>query len=288
MQQLGASVDIFADAASRLGDEGKTPFYAAIDGKLAAIIAVADPLKPSSVTAIHTLKSMGIDVVMVTGDNRRTAHAIARQVGIDHVVAEVLPAGKVEAIHALRLGEAARPLPNPSPQGGGTSSAAPSGTRSATVFTKERGAGHLSSPPLWGRCRQAEGDFGRHGPRKLAFVGDGINDAPALAEADVGIAIGTGTDVAIESADVVLVGGELSGVVAAIAVSRATMRNIRQNLFWAFGYNVALIPLAAGVLYPAFGLTLSPMIGAAAMAMSSTFVLANALRLKTFKSEETS
>lgn len=226
MQKLGASVEIFSDAASRLGDEGKTPLYAAVDGRLAAIIAVADPLKPSSVDAIHALKAMGVEVVMVTGDNRRTADAIARQVGIDKVVAEVLPEGKVQAIHDLR----------------------------------------------------ADG-------RKLAFVGDGINDAPALAEADIGIAIGTGTDVAIESADVVLVGGELTGVVSAIAVSRATMKNIRQNLFWAFGYNVALIPVAAGVLYPAFGLTLSPMIGAGAMALSSVFVLGNALRLKTFKAE---
>ena len=228
MQKLGASVGTFADAAKRLGDEGKTPLYAAIDGKLAAIIAVADPLKPSSVKAISALQSMGIEVVMVTGDNRRTAEAIARQVGIDKVVAEVLPEGKVEAIHDLR----------------------------------------------------ANG-------QKLAFVGDGINDAPALAEADIGIAIGTGTDVAIESADVVLVGGELTGVVSAIAVSRATMKNIRQNLFWAFGYNVALIPVAAGALYPAFGLTLSPMIGAGAMALSSVFVLGNALRLKTFKAEYT-
>jgi Cu+-exporting ATPase len=227
MQKLGASVETFSDAASRLGDEGKTPLYAAVDGRLAAIIAVADPLKPSSVDAIHELKAMGVEVVMVTGDNRRTADAIARQVGIDKVVAEVLPEGKVQAIRDLR----------------------------------------------------ADG-------RKLAFVGDGINDAPALAEADIGIAIGTGTDVAIESADVVLVGGELTGVVSAIAVSRATMKNIRQNLFWAFGYNVALIPVAAGVLYPAFGLTLSPMIGAGAMALSSVFVLGNALRLKTFKAED--
>jgi len=158
---------------------------------------------------------------MVTGDNRRTAQAIARQLGIERVVAEVLPEGKVKAIHEMRAGG-----------------------------------------------------------RKLAFVGDGINDAPALAEADIGIAIGTGTDVAIESADVVLVGGELSGAVAAIAMSRATMTNIKQNLFWAFGYNVALIPVAAGALYPAFGWLLSPMIAAGAMALSSVFVLGNALRLK--------
>ncbi|NTF06819.1 copper-translocating P-type ATPase [Agrobacterium rubi] len=222
MEKLGLSVEPFADTAQKLGDEGKTPLYAAIDGQLAAIIAVADPLKPSSIDAIKALKAMGIEVAMVTGDNARTAQAIARQVGIETVVAEVLPDGKVQAIKNLK-------------QGGKT----------------------------------------------LAFVGDGINDAPALAEADIGIAIGTGTDVAIESADVVLVGGDLMGVVHAIEMSRATMRNIRQNLFWAFGYNVALIPVAAGALYPGFGIMLSPMIGAGAMALSSVFVLGNALRLKT-------
>ncbi|TDK37259.1 copper-translocating P-type ATPase [Rhizobium deserti] len=224
MHKLGLSVDVFAGAASRLADEGKTPLYAAVDGRLAAVIAVADPLKPSSRQAIGVLRAMGIQIAMVTGDNRRTAEAVASQVGIADVVAEVLPEGKLQAIR----------------------------------------------------------DFHKSG-RKIAFVGDGINDAPALAEADVGIAIGTGIDVAIESADVVLVGGELTGVVSAIAVSRATMRNIRQNLFWAFGYNVALIPVAAGMLYPGFGLSLSPMIGAGAMALSSVFVLGNALRLKRMK-----
>jgi Cu+-exporting ATPase len=166
---------------------------------------------------------MGIKVAMITGDNRRTAEAIGRTLGIDHVIAEVLPEGKVAALHRLR-------------EGGDT----------------------------------------------LAFVGDGINDAPALAEADVGIAIGTGTDVAIESAGVVLVGGDLLGVVNAVALSKATMRNIQQNLFWAFGYNVLLIPVAAGVLYPSTGVMLSPMLGAGAMALSSVFVLANALRLRRF------
>ncbi len=227
MEKLGLSVAEFSHMAARLGDEGKTPLYAAIGGKLAGILAVADPLKPTSVAAIAQLKAMGLSVAMVTGDNARTANAIARQVGIDHVVAEVLPAGKVEAIRDLRA---------------------------------------------------AEGGAGAD--KKIAFVGDGINDAPALAFADIGIAIGTGTDVAIESADVVLSNGALTGVVSAIAVSRATMNNIRQNLFWAFGYNVALIPLAAGVLYPAFAIQLSPMIGAGAMALSSVFVLSNALRLK--------
>jgi len=228
MAKLGLSVEAFAEASARLGDEGKTPLYAALDGKVAAAIAVADPLKPASRDAIRALQSMGVEVAMVTGDNRRTAEAIARQVGIGKVVAEVLPEGKVQAIHAMR----------------------------------------------------AEGE---QGGKRLAFVGDGINDAPALAEADIGIAIGTGTDVAIESADVVLVGGELTGAVSAISMSRATMTNIKQNLFWAFGYNVALIPVAAGALYPAFGWLLSPMIAAGAMALSSVFVLGNALRLKAVK-----
>ncbi len=221
MVKLGLSVKPFAQDAQRLADEGKTPLYAAIEGRLAAIIAVADPLKPSSADAIRSLKNLGVEVVMVTGDNARTAQAIARRVGIDRVLAEVLPEGKVQAIEELRKGG-----------------------------------------------------------RSVAFVGDGINDAPALARADVGIAIGTGTDVAIESADVVLVSGDLVGVVHAMEMSRATMRNIRQNLFWAFGYNAALIPVAAGVLYPDFGITLSPMLGAGAMALSSVFVLGNALRLK--------
>jgi Cu+-exporting ATPase len=222
MASLGLSAEVFAETAARLAAEGKTPLYAAIGGRLAAIIAVSDPLKPSSAEAIRRLQAMGLKLAMVTGDNARTAQAIAAEVGIVEVVAEVLPAGKVDALKRLSTGN-----------------------------------------------------------RRMAFVGDGINDAPALAQADVGIAIGTGTDVAIESADVVLSSGDLSGVADAIAVSRATMANIRQNLFWAFGYNVALIPLAAGVFYPAFGLMLSPMIGAGAMALSSVFVLTNALRLRT-------
>jgi Cu+-exporting ATPase len=224
MAKLGLSVGEFADAAERLGSAGKTPLYAAIDGRLSAILAVADPMKPTSAAAIGRLKAMGLRVAMVTGDNARTARAVADAAGIDDVVAQVLPEDKVEAIRAL----------------------------------------------------QAKGGT-------VAFVGDGINDAPALAAADIGIAVGTGTDVAIESADVVLSGGDLSAVVDAIAVSRAVMNNIRQNLFWAFGYNVALVPLAAGALYPAFGVQLSPMIGAGAMALSSVFVLGNALRLRRIK-----
>ena len=223
MQQLGLQVDVFADEARRMGNEGKSPMYAAIDGRLAAVLAVADPIKPSTPAAIQAMHAMGLRVAMVTGDNHRTADAIARQLGIDEVVAEVLPEGKVAAIQQLR----------------------------------------------------------QHG--KLAFVGDGINDAPALAEADVGLAVGTGTDIAIEAADVVLMTGRLTAVSDAIALSRATMRNIRQNLFWAFAYNTALIPVAAGVLYPAFGILLSPVFAAGAMALSSVFVLGNALRLRRFR-----
>ncbi len=211
-------------AVTRLADDGASPLYVAIDGKLAAAIAVADPIKPTSAAAIAALKTRGLKLMMVTGDNRRTAEAVARKAGIGAVVAEVLPEGKVSAIKDL----------------------------------------------------QAKGE-------KVAFVGDGINDAPALATAEAGIAIGTGTDVAIESADVVLVGGDLLGALHAIELSDRVMANIRQNLFWAFGYNVALIPVAAGVLYPLSGVTFSPMLGAAAMGLSSVFVLTNALRLRTAK-----
>lgn len=224
---LGGGADAVASlqaAVTRLADEGASPLYVAIDGKLAAAIAVADPIKETSAAAIAALKSRGLKLVMVTGDNRRTAEAVARKAGIDAVVAEVLPERKVSAIKDL----------------------------------------------------QAKGG-------KVAFVGDGINDAPALATADAGIAIGTGTDVAIESADVVLVGGDLLGALHAIELSGKVMGNIRQNLFWAFGYNVALIPVAAGLLYPFFGVTFSPMLGAAAMGLSSVFVLSNALRLRTAK-----
>ncbi|WP_154401533.1 HAD-IC family P-type ATPase, partial [Bordetella pertussis] len=223
MARLGLDVAVFAAEAARLGDEGKTPLYAAIDGRLAAMIAVADPIKDTTAAAIRALHGLGLKVAMITGDNRRTGEAIARQLGIDEVIAEVLPDGKVDAVKRLKA---------------------------------EHGA--------------------------LAYVGDGINDAPALAEADVGIAIGTGTDIAIEAADVVLMSGDLGGVPNAIALSQATMANIRQNLFWAFAYNVALIPVAAGVLYPVNGSLLSPVFAAGAMALSSVFVLSNALRLRRF------
>lgn len=224
MTKLGLDVAIFADTAARLGTEGKTPLYAAIGGRLAAIVAVADPIKETTPAAIAALHTLGLKVAMITGDNRRTAEAIARRLGIDEVVAEVLPEGKVAAVRKLKA---------------------------------------------------------EHG--KLAFVGDGINDAPALAEADVGIAVGNGTDIAIEAADVVLMSGNLNGVPNAIALSRATIGNIRQNLFWAFAYNTALIPVAAGVLYPIYGILLSPVFAAGAMAFSSIFVLGNALRLRRFQ-----
>lgn len=224
MAQLGLDVAPFAEEAARIGAEGKSPFYVAIDGRLAAMMAVADPIKPTTPAAIRALHALGLKVVMITGDNARTAQAIGRQLGIDAVVADVLPGGKAEAIQRLRAD---------------------------------------------------------HGP--IAFVGDGINDAPALAEADVGLAIGTGTDIAIEAADVVLMSGRLTGVPDAIALSRATMDNIQQNLFWAFVYNAALIPVAAGALYPAFGILLSPVFAAGAMALSSVFVLGNALRLRKFQ-----
>ncbi len=224
MQGLGHDLSAFTDQALRLGEEGKSPLYAAIDGRLAAIIAVADPIKPTTPAAIAAIHALGLRVAMITGDNRRTAETVARRLGIDEVRAQVLPDGKVEAVRALQTGG-----------------------------------------------------------RRVAFVGDGVNDAPALAAADVGLAVGGGTDVAIESADVVLTGGDLRGAVNAIALSRATMRNIHQNLVWAFGYNVVLIPVAAGLLFPVFGWLLSPMLAAGAMALSSVSVLTNALRLRGFK-----
>lgn len=224
MTQLGLDVNSLQPTARRLGEQGKSPLYAAIDGRLAAIIAVADPIKETTPEAIRALHALGLKVAMITGDNKATAVAIARQLGIDEVAAEVLPDGKVAALKKFRANGA-----------------------------------------------------------RVAFVGDGINDAPALAESDVGLAIGTGTDVAIEAADVVLMSGDLRGVADAIALSQATIRNIKQNLFWAFAYNALLIPVAAGLLYPLNGMLLSPMFAAAAMALSSVFVLGNALRLKRFQ-----
>lgn len=225
--QLDINLESFRSTAEQLANEGKTPIYVAIDNQIAAVMALADTLKPSTTAALKALHALGFKIAMITGDNQRTADVIARQLGIDLVVAEVSPKQKVNAVKKLR---------------------------------KEHGA--------------------------IAFVGDGINDAPALAEANLGLAIGTGTDIAIESADLVLVSGDLSGVPKSIALARATMRNIKQNLFWAFAYNAALIPLAAGVAYPAFGVLLSPMLAAGAMALSSVFVVTNALRLKSWRYEQ--
>jgi Cu+-exporting ATPase len=235
MERERVSMSEFEETAARLADEGKTPMFVVVDGRAAGILAVADTIKEDSITAIRALERMGVEVVMITGDNERTAQAIARQVGIRRVLADVLPEEKAHAVERLQA--------EGSPQ-------------------KERGG---------------------RGGRLVGMVGDGINDAPALAQADVGFAIGTGTDVAIEAADVTLVGGSLRGVVTAIEVSRATLRNIKQNLFGAFIYNVLGIPVAAGVLYPVFGVLLSPIVAGAAMAASSITVVTNANRLRFFE-----
>lgn len=224
MKENSIEVGSLGKESDRLANEGKTPMYIAIDNKLEGIVAVADTVKPSSKEAIENLHNMGIKVAMITGDNKKTAEAIAKQVGIDIVLSEVLPEDKANEVKKL----------------------------------------------------QREN-------KKVAMVGDGINDAPALAQADIGIAIGTGTDVAIESADIVLMKGDLRDVSTAIKLSKATIRNIKQNLFWAFGYNVLGIPVAMGVLHIFGGPLLNPMIAAAAMSLSSVSVLANALRLKRFK-----
>jgi heavy metal translocating P-type ATPase len=221
---LGISLESLADKAQELAAQGKTPVYMSVNNRAAAVMALSDTLKPGTAAAMQSLHQMGFTLAMITGDNRKTADVIAKTLGIDHVVAEVMPEQKVEAVKQLR-------------QQYGT----------------------------------------------LAYVGDGINDAPALAEADLGMAVGTGTDIAIESADIILVNGDLQGIPSSIALARATMRNIKQNLFWAFAYNVALIPLAAGIAYPFSGWLLSPMLAAAAMALSSIFVVTNALSLRQWK-----
>jgi Cu+-exporting ATPase len=214
---LGAKVDALAA-------DGKTPVYAAIDGKIGGVVAVADQVRPESADAIRAMKAMGLEVVMITGDNRRTADAIARLVGVDRVFAEVLPEDKARHVRELQAGK-----------------------------------------------------------KIVGMVGDGINDAPALAQADVGIAIGTGTDVAIEASDITLIRGDLRGVVSAIELSKATIRTVKQNLFWAFIYNVIGIPVAAGLLYPFTGWLMSPVMASAAMSFSSVSVVTNSLRLRRFR-----
>lgn len=221
LKHLGIPLGSHGEVAAAIAQKGQTAFFAAVDGQVAAVMGISDPVKPTSQAAIAALKRQGLKVVMITGDKPETADVIAATVGIEHVIAGVMPEGKTKAIAELGLGD-----------------------------------------------------------QTVAYVGDGINDAPALASSDVGIAIGTGTDIAIEAADVVLMGGDLMGVTDAIEISRHTLTNIKQNLFWAFGYNIALIPVAAGVLYPPFGIVLSPILAAAAMALSSIFVITNALRLR--------
>jgi len=224
MNDKEVKLEGFEKEAERLSDEGKTPVYLAVDNKISGLIAVADTLKEFSKEAVASFRNMGIEVAVITGDNRRTAAAIARELGITRVLAEVLPEDKAREVKKL----------------------------------------------------QDEGKI-------VAMVGDGINDAPALAQADVGIALGTGTDVAMEASDVTLIGGDLRNIVTAIALSRATIRNIKQNLFWAFFYNIILIPVAAGALYPFLGVFLNPMLAAGAMGLSSVSVVTNALRLRGFK-----
>jgi Cu+-exporting ATPase len=221
MQDVSANIDTLTAEADKLRTDGNTVMFLAVDSRAAGLVAVADPIKASTPEALKALKESGLGILMVTGDNRRTAEAVARRLGIEHVEAEVLPENKKAIVESL----------------------------------------------------QKKGS-------RVAMAGDGVNDAPALAQADVGIAMGTGTDVAIESADITLVKGDLRGIVRARHLSRATMRNIRENLFFAFIYNALGVPIAAGVLYPVAGILLSPIIASAAMTFSSVSVIGNALRLR--------
>jgi Cu+-exporting ATPase len=224
LRKRGVEIQGFQKVVDEYAAEGKTAMFVAVDGKLEGIIAVADLIKPDAAEAVAAMRRMGLEVVMMTGDNPRTAQAVAAEVGVDRYYAEVPPEGKADRVRRL----------------------------------------------------QQEG-------KVVGVVGDGINDAPALAQADVGIAIGTGTDVAIEASDITLIRGDLHGVVTAIRLSRATLRTIRENLFWAFIYNIIGIPVAAGVLYPVAGILLSPIIASAAMSFSSVSVVLNSLRLRRFK-----
>jgi Cu+-exporting ATPase len=223
LESYGIALNGLWEQADALGRTGATAMFVAIGAQPAGLIAVADTVRPESRTAVEQLKALGLDVWMLTGDNRATAEAIAREVGIDHVLAEVLPGQKADKVKEL----------------------------------------------------QAQG-------KVVAMVGDGINDAPALAQADLGIAIGTGTDVAMAASDITLIGGDLRTIVTAIALSRKTVGVIKQGLFWAFAYNIVLIPVAMGLLFPFFGVLLNPLLAAAAMAMSSVSVVTNALRLRRF------
>ncbi len=222
MRELGVDASPIEQEAARLAAAARTLVYVAVDGVIAGVLGVSDPVKATSASAIDRLKRLGLQVALLTGDAPATANVVAKQVGITDVVAGVLPEGKVAEIERRRTGRA-----------------------------------------------------------RVAMVGDGINDAPALAKADVGLAIGTGTDVAIDAADITLMRGDLGGIADAIALSRKTMQTMKQNLFWAFAYNVVGIPIAAGALYPAFGLLLSPILASAAMAFSSVSVVSNSLRLRT-------
>jgi Cu+-exporting ATPase len=227
MKENGVDVSETAAQAAALSSGGKTPVFIAADSVIIGLFAVADVLKSNSKAVVEWLRQSGMEVVMITGDNKRTADAIAGQAGVKKVVAEVLPEGKVYEVKKL----------------------------------------------------QGDGEI-------VAMVGDGINDAPALAQANIGISIGTGTDIAIEASDITLVGDDLSGLVAAISLSRKTLQTIHQNLFWAFVYNIVLIPVAAGVLYPFYGIEFNPMFAALAMAFSSVSVVSNSLRLKRFKAPQ--
>lgn len=247
MQTLGLDPSVCKQTVDGWAQQGQTPIHVAIDDQLVAIMAVADPIKPEAKQTIAQLKSRGIECAMITGDHELTANSVAKQLGIDIVRAQVRPEDKARVVQQLQART-------------DTEQSQPENNQNKKTQTRKN-----------------------HNKAIVTFVGDGINDAPALATADVGMAIGTGTDVAIESASVVLMSGELSKVVTAIDLSRATLTNIHQNLFWAFAYNVALVPVAAGVLYPINGTLLSPMLAAGAMAFSSLFVVSNALRLRFVK-----